>query len=255
MNTVLKRSIIIYLFLSLFFSTNIFSQDFFNYPISTIIIDAGHGGKDSGAIASYSFNNQIYEKDIVLDFALKLEESLKEKIPEILIYQTRNDDTYLSLQQRSEKGYNFVLKDKTASLYISIHANSAKNTEAEGFEIYTKLENKVVYLFDETTPIENLDLFVNENLDILSQKQYITSYNLSASILNSVLQNVPTIVNRGIKSEDLYVLNVCRTTGCLIELGFISNEEEAKKLLNQTYIDKMVDSISNGIVNYINSRS
>ncbi len=254
MTLFIKRTLILLSLSLLIISNNIFSTDFFDYPISSIIIDAGHGGNDSGAIASYSFNQEILEKDIVLNFALSLEKKLKEKDNSLNIIQTRNNDTYLSLQQRSEKGYNFVLDDKTSSLFISIHANSSTNKQANGFEIYTKLENKVVYLFDETTPIENLDLFVNNTLNNLSQKQYITSYNLSASILNSVINKIPKITNRGIKSDDLYVLNVCRTTGCLIELGFLSNKEEAKLLLDSSYIDKMVEAVSEGIINYIKNR-
>ncbi len=246
---------IFYFFIFLFlFSNCLYAKSFFDYPISSLVIDAGHGGNDSGAIASYSFAPTIYEKDIVLDIALKVEKYVNKELPKLEIIQTRVDDTYLSLQERSEIGYNYEIENKTSSLYVSIHANSAKNKEASGVEIFTKLENKIVHLFDEKTPIENIDLFVNEDLYTLNKKQYQTSFELASTILNSIVNNFLNINNRGIKSEDLYVLNVCRTSACLIEVGFISNEDEAKLLLDNSYRDKMAKSIATGIVKYIKNR-
>lgn len=253
-NKKFKKSIIIFFIISFFSINNIIADAFFDYPISTLILDAGHGGLDSGAIASYSFNDDIKEKDIVLSISKKIENYVHKSLPSLKIIQTRKDDTFLSLQERSEMGYNFILDDKTSSIFISIHANSALNKNASGFEIYTKLENKIVYLYDETTLIENIDLFVNENLSLLNEKQYLTSLDLASSILTSFVQDFPKTNNRGIKSEDLYVLNVCRTTAVLVEVGFISNEEEAKKLLDESYQDEIAKSISKGIVEYIKNR-
>jgi N-acetylmuramoyl-L-alanine amidase len=254
-----KRTSHLKLNFSLFFLLVIFlcrlnAASFFDYPISTVILDAGHGGEDSGAVASYDFNPDIKEKDIVLDIALKVESYLSKNLPEIKIIQTRVDDSFPSLQERSEIAYLIQLDDKSASLFVSIHANSAEVESAEGFEVYTKLENKVIYLYDSSTPLENIDLFTADNLYTLNRKQYDTSYELSSNILDSVIKSFPQISNRGIKSDDLFVLNVCRTTACLIEVGFLSNKEEAKLLLDSAYRDRMALAISEGIVTTIKNR-
>ncbi|MDC7238335.1 MAG: N-acetylmuramoyl-L-alanine amidase [Sphaerochaetaceae bacterium] len=243
----------VFIFMLLFFSTNIFSTSMFDYPISTVFIDPGHGGKDSGAIASYDFNALIEEKDIVLDIALSLKEYLENELSNTNIILTRKDDTYISLQNRSEIAYKTPLPDKTSSLYISIHANSA-TTSAKGFEIFTKMKNKIIYLFDSETPVQNISLFANDDLYTLNNKQYNTSFELATNILNKVTKSFPNIKNRGIKSEDLYVLNVSRTTSCLVEVGFLSNEEEAKQLLDSTYRDTMAKAIGDGIIETIKNR-
>lgn len=164
----------------------LYSTSFFDYPISTVFIDAGHGGLDSGAVSSFSFNPLIEEKDIVLDIALKIEEHLSKQMPELSIIQTRYDDTFPSLQERSELAYKTKLDDKSSSIFVSIHANSSTNSSAKGVEVFTKLENKTIYLLDEETPIDNIDLFVNDDLKTLNKNQYSTSMILSNNILESI---------------------------------------------------------------------
>lgn len=232
----------------------LYSTSFFDYPISTVFIDAGHGGLDSGAVSSFSFNPLIEEKDIVLDIALKIEEHLSKQMPELSIIQTRYDDTFPSLQERSELAYKTKLDDKFSSIFVSIHANSSTNSSAKGVEVFTKLENKTIYLLDEETPIDNIDLFVNDDLKTLNKNQYSTSMILSNNILESIKKNIPQIISRGIKSDDLYVLNVSRTTATLVEVGFISNEDEAKLLLDSVYRDKIAKAVSEGIIKTINNR-
>jgi N-acetylmuramoyl-L-alanine amidase len=243
----------VFIFMLFAFSTNLIASSMFDYPISTVFIDPGHGGEDSGAVASYDFNNLIEEKDIVLDIALSLRDYLEEELENTDIILTRDNDTYISLQNRSEVVYKTPLPNKTSSLFVSIHANSATSS-AQGFEIFTKMKNKIIYLYDSETPIQNIPLFANDDIYTLNDKQYDTSFTLASNILNSVLKSFPTISNRGIKSEDLYVLNVSRSTSCLVEVGFLSNEEEAKKLLDSTYRQTMAKAIGDGIIETIKNR-
>ncbi len=251
---IINKKLIIFLVLLSFIYMKLYSTSFFDYPISTVFIDAGHGGVDSGAVSSFSFNPLIEEKDIVLDISLKVEEYLSKQMPELKIIQTRYDDSFPSLQERSELAYKTILDDKSSSLFVSIHANSSLSSSARGVEVFTKLENKIINLVDEETPIDNIDLFVNDNLITLNKKQYSTSLSLSDNILESIKKNIPHVVNRGIKSDDLYVLNVCRTTAALVEVGFISNEDEVKLLLDNVYRDKIAKAISDGIIKTINNR-
>lgn len=251
-NNLLTKTILI-VFLLCFSALNLNATSLFDYPISTIFIDPGHGGVDSGAAVTHDFNPLIEEKDIVLDISLTLEQYLKREMPSLNIILTRSDDTYLTLQERSEVAYKTPLESRTGSLYVSIHANSATNN-AHGFEIFTKLKDKTVFLYDEETPLKNISLFSNNDLLTLNKRQYNTSYDLSKNILDNVLKDFPDIKNRGIKSEDFYVLNVCRTTACLVEVGFISNEKEAKKLLDKSYRDSMAKAIGKGIIETIKNR-
>ncbi len=244
---------LVFIFILISLSTNLFASSMFDYPISTVFIDPGHGGEDSGAIASYDFNKLIEEKDIVLDISLSLSDYLKNELPNTDIVLTRDDDTYISLQKRSEIAYKTPLPNKTGSIFVSIHANSA-TTSAQGFEVFTKMKNKIIYLFDDETPLNNISLFANEDLYTLNDKQYNTSYELASNIITSVGDYFPNLTNRGIKSEDLYVLNVSRTTSCLVEVGFLSNEEEAKKLLDSAYRDTMAKAIGDGIIETIKNR-
>jgi len=254
-NNIISKKLIIFLVLLSFIYMKLYSASFFDYPISTVFIDAGHGGVDSGAVSSFSFNPLIEEKNIVLDLALKVEQHLLTQMPELNIIQTRYDDTFPSLQERSELAYKTKLADKSSSIFVSIHANSSVSASAKGVEVFTKLENKTINLVDEETPIDNIDLFVNDDLKTLNQNQYSTSVILSENILESIKKNIPQIINRGIKSDDLYVLNVCRTTATLVEVGFISNEDEAKLLLDNVYRDKIAKAISDGIIKTINNRN
>lgn len=255
LNSVISKKIIVFIILFSCVFMKLYSTSFFDYPISTVIIDAGHGGSDSGAVSSFSFNPLIEEKNIVLDIALKVEKHLLKEMPDLNIIQTRYDDTFPSLQQRSEIAYKTILDDKTSSLFVSIHANASTSSSAKGVEVFTKLENKLIYLVDEETPLDNIDLFVNDNLKTLNNKQYLTSLTLSNNILESIKKNIPQIINRGIKSDDLYVLNVCRTSASLVEVGFISNEDEVKLLLDNVYRDKIAKAISEGIIKTIQTRT
>ncbi len=242
------------LLMNLFFLQIISAKSFFDYPISTVFIDAGHGGMDSGAVASYDFDPLIEEKNIVLEVALGVEKYLNKALSDINVVQIRDDDTYYTLQERSEFAYKYPLEDKSSSIFVSIHANSASSNSAKGFEIFTKLEKKQVDLFDEETPVGNIDLFVNEKFEVLSEQQYQTSYQLALEIENAFKKDFPQLRDRGIKSDDLYVLNVCRTTGCLIEIGFLSNKDEANLLTDSAYLNNISKTISDGIVEYIKKR-
>lgn len=246
------KKIIIFIVL-LFTSFSLFAKNPFQYPVSTVFIDAGHGGKDPGANRSWYFSEDpILEKDITLKVALKVGEYLKQMAPSLNIIQTRVDDVYLTLQERSEVSFLYPLDKKSSALFVSIHVNAVASSQASGFEVYTKLKDKNILLFDNRTPIENIPFFAIDSVENLNKYMYEKSSELASSINLSIAKQFPLNKNRGVKQEDLYVLNVCRTSGVLIEIGFVSNEEEAREMIDDSYLSKMAKAIADGIYENLN---
>ena len=172
-----------------------------------IFIDAGHGGKDPGAV-----NGDIYEKDIALQIALKLNTALKNNGFETAM--SRSTDVFIPLTERAQKANNF-----NADIFISLHLNSSTNSNAEGIE-FLVYENKGV------------------------------NNKLASNIQNELIK-IKGIVNRGIKErKDLAVLNSTRMPAILIEVGFISNNRELTLLRNDIYQNQIVQAINNGICNF-----
>lgn len=231
-------------------SSSIFAINPYNYPVKTIFIDPGHGGRDAGASRDYDFlESTLNEKDINLKLATKISLLLQSSFKDIKVYQTRVDDEYLSLWERSNISAITPLAPKTSSLYISLHVNASANTDASGFEVFTKLSpsQKRLVLFDSNTPLENIAFFSSETNDKLNFDLYAKSTSLAKNINDSMVSYFPTTKNRGIKNEDLYVLNVSKTPAVLVEIAFLSNEEEAKNLVNDDYLNTMAQAIFEGI--------
>lgn len=236
--------------LLLAFSSSVFAFNPYNYPVKTIFIDPGHGGKDSGASRSYDFiNYELNEKDINLTLANKVSTLLQARYPDIKVYQTRIDDEFLSLQERSQVCYLTPLEPKSSCLYISLHANASNNTDAKGFEVFTKLppSKKKLILFDGNTPIQNIPFFSSESNDDLNDDLYLKSIELGKNVNDSMASYFPTAINRGLKSDNLYVLNVCKNPSILIEIAFVSNEDDARNLIDDEYLSEMALAIFDGI--------
>ncbi|MBK5200148.1 MAG: N-acetylmuramoyl-L-alanine amidase [Spirochaetaceae bacterium] len=244
--TILKTIILI--FMLILTSTSLFAINPFDYPVKTIFIDPGHGGKDVGASRTWDFaGGVVNEKDITLKIANKVSTILQKEHSGINVYQTRLEDEYLSLQERSEICYLTLIEPKSSVIYISIHVNAVENIIPNGFEIFTKEKNDKKILFDQNTPIENIPFFSTESSSSLNSDINVKSFELATNVEQSLSTTFPLATNRGIKQADLYVLNVSRAPSILIEVGFLSNEDDARNLLNDTYLHKMASSIARGI--------
>lgn len=173
-----------------------------------IVLDAGHGGDDPGAIG-----NSLREKDLTLAMLLSANK-LFEEDGTIKCYVTRNDDTYLSLSQRA------AFANELGDAFISIHINAATNPAAKGTETYS--------------------LYPND------QGNGLISYTLAEEILNQLLGKLGTI-NRGVKTANWTVIKESKIPATLIEIGFISNPDEAAMMAKN--IDEVGESIYKGIVN------
>ncbi len=194
-----------------------------------VVLDPGHGGQDSGAMCG-----PIMEKDLALDVALRAETLLRAAGYTTIL--TRDDDRYLSLAERAA-----VANRETHSLFVSIHFNDGERAVASGVETY----------FAASQPVAGPRLFAwlslfppAESKPLLAQSESL------ARFLQAALVEQTHAVNRGIKSEQFYVIAHVRHPAALVEGGFITNPADVIKLTNATYRQQIAAAISDGIHRY-----
>jgi len=223
--------------------------------VAAILIDPGHGGKDSGAIGSHTDKNgelRLLEKDVVLDVSKRLYGMLKNAYPDKQILLTREDDTYLKLEERTEIANNVVVGQHQAIIFISVHANAAFNRNAKGYEVwvlpgdYRRTLIDTEALDEETRPIAPI-------LNVLLEEEYSIE---SVTLAKAVLQGFDRIVgdvteNRGIREESWFVVRKAKMPSILIELGYVTNREEARLLADASYLQKLTLGIYTGIRSFV----
>ncbi len=175
-----------------------------------IVIDAGHGGKDPGTL-----KNNLTEKEIVLKVSKLVEGKLKNAGAKVLT--TRSSDAYLTLEQRTD-----YAKKHYAEAFVSIHVNSAGSTSAKGSEVY----------YDSST---------NPNA---------TESRLLANKIQENLVKGANMSDRGVKDQRFYVIRNNNVAAVLVELGFITNPDDFKKLSSEQYMELYAEAIYQGLVQY-----
>lgn len=229
---------------------------FENASAYTILIDPGHGGEDHGARSAYfkwgKRKTRIQEKDIVLDLAKKIYKRLKKK--KYNVYLTRSIDRTLSLGERAAQAEKIQ-----ANLIVSIHANASKRKKATGFETYY-LDNHEDSAVKKVESLENKDLsgeelVVNQILtDLVIQKTVEHSKKLANNIHNNLVKKVGRkfkLTNRGIKPGLFYVLAMSKRPGVLLEVGFLSNSKEAKKIMRADFQKQYASAVVGGIDKFV----
>ena len=234
--------------------------------ISTIIIDAGHGGKDPGSIGI----NKLKEKDIVLSFSLELKEELKKVLPNVDIFLTRDKDIYPTLQERykiANSSAKINLEKSKNALFISVHANASLSPNAKGFEAYfitaqesseyaravSILENSALVKFDkvDASKYEENASQLTHNYMLVEQHQK-ESRMLAQSIVDEVYKvSGVSKRNKPVQNALFYVLKGSLMPSTLIEIGFITNEEDAKFMNTKETRIKMVKATATGIKKFI----
>lgn len=248
------KNFILITIITLFLYSSAFSQ---NDPVFTVILDAGHGGKDPGN--SY---HGFVEKEISLKTTLKIG-SLLEKEKNLKVIYTRTSDVFIELANRPK-----MANKASANLFVSIHCNSVKNMAPFGAE---------TFVMGLSRNDMNLEVAKNENSVILLEKNYKEKYqgfdpkkpesligltmmqeeNLNNSILlaKEIQDNFTNKLkrnSRGIKQQPLWVLDAASMPSVLIELGFLSNKEEGEFLNSDEGQNKMAKQIANAILRYKN---
>ncbi len=221
--------------------------------IKTIVIDAGHGGYDPGAIGKTG----LREKNINLDIANRLAKILRDKGLKIIM--TRTSDYFVSLERRVE-----ISNSAKADLFISIHTNANTIRDMNGFEVYhvsseisdlrrAKLSADNAMLDLEKTSYDQLTSNLKTILwDMIYASSRAESVDLAQSICRAV-NNGLCVKVIGVKSAGFQVLKGAHMPAVLVEIGFLSNEKEEHKLKNTYYRQQITDAISEGIKNYAHS--
>jgi N-acetylmuramoyl-L-alanine amidase len=222
--------------------------------IAAIIIDPGHGGRDSGAVGKHTIDGkytEVVEKDIVLHVAKKLRDQLLQAYPGKQILMTRDDDSFPSLEDRVVDAHAVPLKENEAIVFVSVHANASFNKEARGYEVwYLSPEYRRTVIdkesFDGSSEV--LDI-----LNLMMEEEFTTE---SIMIAQSIMNRFDEIIggygpSRGIKAEEWFVVRNARMPSVLAELGFVSNIVDAKLLLDAAYLQKLSDAMYKGIVDFV----
>ena len=220
------------------------------WEFNTIIIDPGHGGKDPGSIGYKGTK----EKDITLDVAKRLAKKIQKNL-KVKTILTRDEDVWMRLQDRTR-----LANDKNGRLFISIHANSVEDRRANGFETYMIGTNKNAAAV-RTAARENavLDLegtnsakLTDEDLitATMAQAGFAKQSEQFAALVQEEMDKRVQSKNRGVKQAGFYVLMGASMPNVLIELGFISNPNEEKKLNSSSYKDMLATSIYYAILKY-----
>ena len=221
--------------------------------INTIVLDAGHGGKDPGACIK---SCTIQEKDITLAITKKLGRILERQHNMNVIY-TREDDRFIRLQDRTK-----IANDNNAKIFISIHANAIDNSpNTKGFETYLLKIEKSSAAVDEVVKRENsvIDQFqANENTNTISRMNAILiqsanfeqSEDLAQLIQEEVSKTTNKNLNRGVKQAGFQVLWGATMPNVLVEVGFITNSGELKNLTSSKYQEKIAKGIASAIMKY-----
>lgn len=223
-----------------------------------LVIDAGHGGRDPGAV-----RGKIKEKDINLGVALEFGRLVEQNMPDVKVVYTRKTDKYLGLNERAR------LANKTkANLFVSIHTNStaAKSTNVLGTDTYilglgrsaenqevARRENSVIKLEEDyTTKYEGFDPDSPESYIIFEfmSNNYMEQSFKAASLIQSDFKSVAKRVDRGVKQGGLLVLRETAMPSILIELGFINNTKEAQYLNTSAGQKNMAKAIYSGFRKY-----
>jgi N-acetylmuramoyl-L-alanine amidase len=222
--------------------------------IGRIVVDAGHGGHDTGTIGP----NGVMEKDIVLDVALRLGRLLETRLGSDVLY-TRDDDTFIPLETRTA-----IANEHQADLFISVHANSSSDPSARGVETY--------YL-NFTSNADALEVAARENA--VSQKSIyelqdlvkkITlkdkieeSRELAADVQQSLYSGLSTrkspLRDRGVKKAPFVVLIGANMPSILAEISFVSNPTDEAKMDTPEYRQKIAESLYRGIAKYVSGLS
>jgi N-acetylmuramoyl-L-alanine amidase len=222
--------------------------------IGRIVIDAGHGGHDSGTLGP----GGIQEKDVVLDVALRVGRLLKQRLGADVIF-TRDSDTFIPLETRTA-----IANKSQADLFLSIHANSSSDSSARGVETY--------YLNFTTSP-DALEVAARENAvsdesihelsdlvkKITLKDKIDESREFAADVQKSLYDDLeegnPGLRDRGVKKAPFVVLIGANMPSILAEISFLTNSEDARELQQPAYRQRIAESLYRGVARYISGLS
>ncbi len=224
--------------------------------LDTVVLDAGHGGKDGGSVG----RGKTKEKDITLDIVKRLG-LLLEKNTNIRVIYTRDEDVFIPISKRTK-----IANSANGKVFVSVHVNASSNRKIRGFETYllrpgktadaievATRENEVIKLEEQENHYSDLS---GEALIMATMAQSAfmkESEELAATIQDEMAKRIKT-PNRGVKQAGFYVLIGASMPNVLVEAGFLSNSQDEKMLKKSSHRQKIAQSIYQAIITFKNSR-
>lgn len=216
-------------------------------PIRTIVIDPGHGGRDPGAIGI----GKLYEKKVTLRVAKALGKALAERGFQVVF--TRQDDRTLSLEERTA-----FAESARGDLFISVHANAAPRRKVHGVETYYLDQNHERHALDlaareNGVPRGQVNVLQKTLAKLHMEELSPQSRALAESVQHHVVTGLPRKQrpeNLGVKKGPFYVLFLSNMPAVLVEVGFLTNPTEAKRLRDAHYLDLLGEQIAAGVSGY-----
>lgn len=222
--------------------------------IGRIVVDAGHGGHDTGTIGP----NGLLEKDLTLDVALRLGKLLQNRLGADVIY-TRDDDTFVPLETRTA-----IANQEQADLFISIHANSSRDDSARGVETYylnfTSSADALEVAARENAVSEKSIHELQDLVKKIALKEKIEesrefAADVQKSLHSGLAAKAPAIRDRGVKKAPFIVLIGANMPSILAEISFLSNPTDERRLQTPQYRQKIAESLYKGVSRYVNGLS
>ncbi len=219
----------------------------------TIVLDAGHGGDDPGSIGP----RRTQEKAVTLMVARQLRERLQRE-NDVRVLMTRDEDEFVTLADRTR-----IANREQADLFVSIHANSARNRSAEGFETYflsaakTEDEKRVARMENSAIRYENPQIDPESLGDLnfilwdLAQNEYLRESSTLAETIQEALSRQLPLKSRGVKQAGFFVLNGAFMPAVLFEMAFISNPQEEALLNDSAFRTRLVDGLADSLLTYL----
>jgi N-acetylmuramoyl-L-alanine amidase len=221
-------------------------------PLRRIVLDAGHGGQDPGAVGP----GGLQEKEVVLDVTKRVARLVEEGLG-IKVALSRTGDYFVPLRDRTQ----FANKER-AQLFVSIHANAHRDLGSEGVETYflsseatdnearqvAALENGVIQLEPGNSRAKE-DVLKTILWDLAQSEFQEESSQLAETVQDSVTRSL-RISSRGVKQAGFYVLGGAAMPAILVEIGFVTNRKEERRLMDSQYRERVARAISAGLVEY-----
>lgn len=256
----MKRTICIFL-LALSFCIELLAD---GSRLTTVVIDAGHGGKDAGCVSA---DKKTYEKTITLDIAKTLSDKIKKAYPDVKVILTRSKDEYITLENRAAQA-----NKADADLFISIHINATERNSPNGYSVHIlgqssnknrdlfaynmdvcRRENSVVMLEDDySTKYQDFDPTDPESyiFMVLMQNSHLEQSFRFAQIIQQNLKGGPIKADRGIWQDPFFVLWKTAMPSVLVELGFMSNPNDLSILRQKSKRDELAQRLFLAFADY-----
>jgi N-acetylmuramoyl-L-alanine amidase len=224
------------------------------FRIAAVIVDPGHGGRDSGAVGTHVIQGRqvrAVEKEITLKVSRELYSRLTAAYPDKRVLLTREGDTYPTLENRVAIAHSVPLRDNEAIVFISVHANASFNKNARGYEVWYLSPEYRRNVIDREKYADSTEVISILNT-MLEEEFTAESVMMAQNILGRFDETLGRLIpSRGIKAEEWFVVRNARMPSVLVELGFVTNEEDARLMTDDGHLKNYAEALYKGITDFI----